>query len=772
MADFRRLLYVFAVVAFLVSLTVPAYAQFGVFACAGSSDNRPTRSTSYNDLAGNIILTCSGGIPETPGNAIPPTTVTVTANTNITSRITATVTGGINTQFNEALLIIDEPNSNTTGCSPTSSLCDNRTLSNCGLHGEDSSADAGTGPGVCQIIAVPDPSTTYDGLYTGTNCGGGDTLGNFGCGRPNVFQGRQAISLVGGEFNKIQFVGVPLDAPGTAVNRILRFANIRVDSTKFGPASPFSTVPVTATVSLRGHLNLDVTTIQIATVELGMQSDVFDGLGFLQCVGTDQHDGTSSKNPFWPGSSGIDPNGKTRPTMDIRLIENFSSAWRVRNVALLTEPGNGVLEGFSYVCSDAACFDLNPGWTATDDVQNTPGNDYGTEAGFENNSANNVPDPNPPAGFGSPVVGGFFNFFANNGFGPTTTTRYTGIAKAGEATQGTRIAIQVGSIPNGARLFFPITVQLQDQAGGGVTGVMQVDGGADATGFGGNFMFTAASPTQFDFIDSGDTSPTTVVNDGSLTDGVTYVEVTNSTPVITYEILFARNDALEFADVIPTVVYNNNGLATDLPQTGVPATATVSFAPIQSGKAHPERPQSDSYATPRFLSEFKATPDPLFEINKCACNLLFPWVVSAGNIDTGIVVANTSLDPCGGAAPCPVPGFGAASPQVGKVTFYYFGTVGIGDQNPVANLAPNTSNTVAAGGYVAHVLSQNTSATNGLGSRTNFAGYVIAQANFQWCHGVVDITQGSGVIFNYVGLQLDGPPFLVRTGLPGESLGH
>jgi hypothetical protein len=69
------------------------------------------------------------------------------------------------------------------------------------------------------------------------------------------------------------------------------------------------------------------------------------------------------------------------------------------------------------------------------------------------------------------------------------------------------------------------------------------------------------------------------------------------------------------------------------------------------------------------------------------------------------------------------------------------------------------------------VLSQNTSATNGLGSRTNFAGYVIAQANFQWCHGVVDITQGSGVIFNYVGLQLDVPA-LSRTNVPGEVLGH
>jgi len=72
---------------------------------------------------------------------------------------------------------------------------------------------------------------------------------------------------------------------------------------------------------------------------------------------------------------------------------------------------------------------------------------------------------------------------------------------------------------------------------------------------------------------------------------------------------------------------------------------------------------------------------------------------------------------------------------------------------------------------VAHVLSQDTSATNGLAARTNFAGYVIAQSAFQFCHGVVDITQGAAVIFNYVGLQLDNAA-LHRTSVPGEVLGH
>jgi hypothetical protein len=201
-------------------------------------------------------------------------------------------------------------------------------------------------------------------------------------------------------------------------------------------------------------------------------------------------------------------------------------------------------------------------------------------------------------------------------------------------------------------------------------------------------------------------------------------------------------------------------------------TASASFAPIQSGLPNANRPQQDGlYATPRFTNGFKTPGDTLAQIVQCACDLLFPWVVSSGSIDTGIVIANTSLDPCAASATCTL-GF-VATPQSGTVTFYYFGTVGVGDQNAAASLTPNTSKSVPAGGYVAHVLSQNTTASNGLGSRANFAGYVIAQANFQFCHGVADITNGATPIFNYVGLVLDKGSNLPRTTqATSDVLGH
>src|SRR5579864_6663497 len=737
MADFRRLLYVFAVVAFLATLTVPAYAQF---TCNNfNAVNVPARAEGYTELVGDITFNCSAnGQPSTtPGSVVPSVNISVSANTNITSRILA-VSATRLVSYNEALLIIDEPNTTKWGPAPAG-----RPISNCGALGEDSGPD---GPGVCHIIAPANPTFTYDGAQgiQATGAGGTDVAcahaSDFGCGRPNVFQGRNAASLISGQFNAIQFLEVPFDPPGTTGNRSIRITNIRVDATRFGVSSPFSTVPVTATVSFGGGTTISVpdTTVTVAQVQQGMTTQVYGASGFLQCVGTDQETGLSKNNPFFGGVNGSPGRFGLGGAMDIRVSENFATAWKEKNIAghLANSTFNGSI--YAYTAGSTVA-------PTVDDAQNVPGAIYNTESGFEYNSGTLVPSPNPPLGFGVGAVADLGHPFIDpNG---------TNIQAAGIATQGTRIAIQVSTpLPNGALLFFPIVVPIRNQSTGAQTGVMMADALVDQNGFGAPFLPPA--PTAFSFTPSGGGAAVTPTN-------TNFVQVTATAPVITYEVLFSQPGALEYADILPTVVYNNNGLSTNLAQPGVTVTATASFAPIASGLANPNRPQLDGfYSTPRFTSSFKTPADALFTISKCACDLLFPWVVSAGTIDTGIVVANTSMDPCGGNTACTLPftGPSQATPQVGAVTFYYFGTVGVGDHNAVANLAPNVSLPVSAGGYVAHVLSQNTTATNGLGSRTNFAGYVIAQADFQYCHGVVDITgSGGGVIFNYVGLELDAP---------------
>jgi hypothetical protein len=49
----------------------------------------------------------------------------------------------------------------------------------------------------------------------------------FGCGRPNVFQGRIGTSFNPGQFNAVTFNGVPIDPPGTGTSGSLRFTNVR-----------------------------------------------------------------------------------------------------------------------------------------------------------------------------------------------------------------------------------------------------------------------------------------------------------------------------------------------------------------------------------------------------------------------------------------------------------------------------------------------------------------------------------------------------------------
>src|SRR6185369_10980165 len=85
--------------------------------------------------------------PTPPGQAVPQVNVTIFLSTNVTSKF---LQGGL---FNEALLIIDEPNSAVNPARP---------ILNCGNTG---APDAGpSGPGVCEIFASSlGPQFTYDG---------------------------------------------------------------------------------------------------------------------------------------------------------------------------------------------------------------------------------------------------------------------------------------------------------------------------------------------------------------------------------------------------------------------------------------------------------------------------------------------------------------------------------------------------------------------------------------------------------------------------------
>jgi hypothetical protein len=227
---------------------------------------------------------------------------------------------------------------------------------------------------------------------------------------------------------------------------------------------------------------------------------------------------------------------------------------------------------------------------------------------------------------------------------------------------------------------------------------------------------------------------------------------------------------LEAADVPVVVAYVANLSANPpvgLPVTGQVATVLGSFAPFYSSAA--ARLPSATLPVPRFTT-LPAQPLNLYQINKCSCNLLFPFVTTLAGFDTGIAIANTSQDPG------PLQGF-FATPQAGTITFYYYG---IGTPTGGAAPQPQTSALVNAGQVLTYDVFSGGGAIgaspNGLDNRaSSFQGYIIAQSQFQYCHGFAFISTlgnpSGGVSEGYLGIVLDRPG-LIRTLQAGENDAH
>ena len=721
MADFRKWLYAFAGVTLLAGLSAPASAQSTLMQCTGSANNPIIRAEEYTALAGDVFITCTGGIPTTVGTALPKVTITVfVTNTSITSKITQPSTTHDDPAWNEALLIMDEAGTTTSTLG----------LENCG----SATAPFQTTPNdqTCNILSAAGNGT---GDYDGT------------AGRPNVFQARQ----VNGSFGQaIQFIGVPIDPPGNTPAvvggpppvRTMRITNLRVNAVAFNVynlGNSFSLTNVNTTVTFNGTNfgGNQIFTVPNGTVRIGLLAsqstvtdtnitDEFDAATFLQCNAT----------------AGFTTNS-------IKLSEGFPTAFKVRNFAQIL--ANGTPPGAT---TDLSFYTWNGGvdLSSPNINQNVPNALYNTETGINFDPALSTPTTNPPAGTGS------------NGSAPTGTafnSPGTGIETAGEPSQGTRFAIRISGIPLGSNPSVLTTVPLQTGDNNN-TGGMVLICGTDAHGYGG----------------SAGTCATDGINDTS----VISIDA-NGNGLLVYEVAFADPNALEFANVPffvnPDINLNATPPVGGTPQVGVTGSANASFAPFYAtsvagiGAAHT---LTSGFPIPRFVDNPLPTPPvSLFTYNKCACDMLFPWVVGNAAINTSIVVANTSLDPCGGTA-CAA-GF-TAKPQSGKVKFWFFGT---NDFNfdpthfaPGVNggqvIAPQTSVVVPAGGYVAFVISPSSAvaggqtAGNGLGPLMDaatgkvaspFAGYVIAQSEFQYCHGIASLSGVGLTPQTYLGLVLD-----------------
>jgi len=221
MADFRRCILAFAVVALLVGLVPTASAQGVVngVQCIANSGVPPTvRAEGLTELVGDIVLNCSGGTPIALGGTIPQANITIFLNTQVTSRLLA------NNPGSEAILTVDEPRATpletsaaqtclTTGCTAIA-------------------ANVGGASNPNEFKAAFDRTTGAACASAGGNC----------VINPNVFQG-----TVSG--NSVSFIGVPIDPPGTAATRIYRITNVRANATIPAPGGSNTPGQIIALIS-------------------------------------------------------------------------------------------------------------------------------------------------------------------------------------------------------------------------------------------------------------------------------------------------------------------------------------------------------------------------------------------------------------------------------------------------------------------------------------------------------------------------------------------
>jgi hypothetical protein len=207
-------------------------------------------------------------------------------------------------------------------------------------------------------------------------------------------------------------------------------------------------------------------------------------------------------------------------------------------------------------------------------------------------------------------------------------------------------------------------------------------------------------------------------------------EVTNSNP--------SAQDVLKFSVYISytatsATTTNPYGLPiTDLPLGAPVNDVQLSFAPEPGGGTFTTANATQGQVpTPRF-AVLKTQEGRFVSINLCQTTLLYPFVTGASGFDTGLAVANTSMDPFGTTTQtgsCKLYGYGVTVAAAGNTAIQ----TTVPGCDTLANPLPGTNCfAVVPPGQVMSVMAS--------AVLTNFQGYVIAVCNFQYAHGYAAVT--------------------------------
>ena len=325
MVDFRKWLMAFAGAALLFGLGSSAYAQSTAFICNATAGNpHIVRQEGVAELVGDLVLNCTGGSFTPAGTYIGPNTtggtnVQINLNTNVTSRLT----GAAGSPDSEAVLSIDEPYPSGNGAvyppAPGSTPVFGAALTQLGCVANGSSA--------CLNVQSLGWGFGATGTYNGTT------------GHPNIFQGIVNFSNP----YQINWQGVPIDAPGTTITRILRITNVRANACNLaGNASSLLPTTITELIGVSGSTTIIINNpLQtVALAERGLYSSVNAPYGpttLQQCY---------SVNTYLLGLAG--GVSSSNAVVNLTATEGFAAAFKgpVYTIST-TNYGQNVL-GYSY----------------------------------------------------------------------------------------------------------------------------------------------------------------------------------------------------------------------------------------------------------------------------------------------------------------------------------------------------------------------------------------------------------------------------------------
>jgi len=369
-----------------------------------------------------------------------------------------------------------------------------------------------------------------------------------------------------------------------------------------------------------------------------------------------------------------------------------------------------------YLENFATAFKLRVTGNNVANAQNIPGTNYNTESMFYSTAWNSLSAPVPctTALTTNCYTGGIGISTANLNIG--------GVPSAGLADSATRLIARFNNVPAGIVLY--VTTNQVGIPTGGVGAAVLVS--TDANGAGGGTTSPVAATTTTD----GGMAPVTL-NNGS---GVAVWEVTATNPLAIDDLRFGVS-----------IAYTANPAA-NLPGLGA-STINGAFAPLSTVTTAAAGP------IPRFADTSTATA--AFTVNACQTNILFPFLTNQAGFDSGVSIANTSVDPFGTAA------------QAGPCTLNYYGGTTGGGAAPAAQ----KSGVVNAGTLLLFTLSGG--GNLGIAATPGFQGYMIASCNFQFAHGFAFISDvGANRISEaYLGLIMDIGG-LTRTTNVTENLIH